>query len=172
MCHSVVQQRQASNTGKTWRKLSIQPSIFCHLSESRWWWQQTEKGSSDLLLLEDLEAVPGHMGYIIPSICFGPTLGPLKWASRRHPTQVAEPPQLALFSMKEQQFYSDLLPDVWPLPMTLRLSPDALQRKLISADYESLECLPFLGREALQTRRSGVGFFWTFEWGAETGAQF
>ncbi|MEQ2252927.1 hypothetical protein ILYODFUR_026849, partial [Ilyodon furcidens] len=91
------------------------------------------------------KAFPGQPRNIVPPACPGSSSGPLpggmcpehltREASRRHPNQIPEPPQLAPLDMEKQRLYSESLLDDRASHHTLRESPDALQRKLISAAF-------------------------------------
>lgn len=72
--------------------------------------------------------------YIIPPACSpSPTPGsPTSWtclenlqgeATRMHPNQILETPQLVVFDTEEQWFYSELPPDVWLLPLGVWVFP-------------------------------------------------
>ena len=73
------------------------------------------------LLVGDPEGFPGQKGHIIPPASPGSALGPppsrtcpenlQREATRRHPNQVPEPPQLTPFDAEEQRLYSELPPD-------------------------------------------------------------
>lgn len=67
------------------------------------------------LLLGDLEAFPGRMRYIISSACSSqlevPGI-PQSEASKGHPNQMLEPPELTPSNAKEQQFYFKVLLDI------------------------------------------------------------
>ncbi|XP_062311935.1 uncharacterized protein LOC134016604 [Osmerus eperlanus] len=91
--------------------------------------QQPKQGGPDFplpghfhqLFLGDPEAFPGQPRDIVPPACPGSSPGPLpsgtcpehltREASRWHPYQMPEPPQLAPLDAEEQRFYSEPLPD-------------------------------------------------------------
>ncbi len=78
-------------------------------------------GHINQLWMEDPKVFPGQCRDIISPPGSGPALGPLpSWtclkhlpreATRRHPYQMPEPPQLASFSTKEQQLHSEFVTD-------------------------------------------------------------
>ncbi|GAA6103505.1 uncharacterized protein LOC121641801 [Tachysurus ichikawai] len=89
--------------------------------------QQTKQGRPDFLLPRHVlqlfrgntEAFPGQPRDIVPSAYPGSTPGPPPgWicpehlpreASRRHPEQTQNPPQLTPLNVEEQRLYSELL---------------------------------------------------------------
>ncbi len=84
--------------------------------------QQSKQRCPDFLLLLRgyTEPFPGQSGDIIPPACPGSSPGsppggtlpehlPRK-ASKRHPEQMPEPPQLAPLDVEEQWLYSEILP--------------------------------------------------------------
>ena len=101
--------------------------VFIRLSGSG---SQPQQGNPDCplpshfhqLFWGDPKAFPGQPGDVIPPACPGsaPRSPPSRTclkdlpreASRRHPHQMPEPPQLAPLDMKEQRLYSESLPDV------------------------------------------------------------
>ncbi|KAL0146834.1 hypothetical protein M9458_057773, partial [Cirrhinus mrigala] len=81
------------------------------------------------LFRRNTEAFPGQPRDIVPPACPGSSPGPPpggtcpehlpREASRRHPEQMPEPPQLASLDVKEQRVYSELLPsDRAPHPIS------------------------------------------------------
>ncbi len=121
-------------------KLSIHPSI--HPSSSAY--PEPGRGGSSLsrdaqtsLSLDtsssssggDTEAFPGQPGDIVSPACPRSSPGPPpggtrpkhlpEKASRRHPEQMPEPPQLTPLDVEEQRLYSELLPSEWaPHPIS------------------------------------------------------
>ncbi|CAG5932572.1 unnamed protein product [Menidia menidia] len=108
---------------------SIHPSILLRLSGVGSRGQQPEQGNPDFplpghfgqLLRGDPEAFPGQPGHIVPPAGPGSSSGPSpggtspehlpREATRRHPEQMPEPPQLAPLHVEEQRLYSEPLPD-------------------------------------------------------------
>lgn len=79
-----------------------------------------------------LEAFSGQMRYIMPPANSGSAhRSPPRWSSETFKREVPVPPQLAPFNTKKQHFYAKLPVDAWT-PLSLRLSPATLQRKLLS----------------------------------------
>ncbi len=107
--------------------ISIHPSIVFRLSGAGSRGQQSKQRWPDfplprhflLLLRGNTEAFPGQSGDIIPAACPGsspesPPSGTCPEhlpgeASRRHPEQMPDPPQLAPRDVEEQLLYSELL---------------------------------------------------------------
>lgn len=95
--------------------------------------------SSPQVHLGDPEAFPGQMGCIFPPASSESVLGsPASWMCpqqlqrkppRSHSDQMPEQPQLAPF--RHEGAVSLLQAPSKPLTLSLRLSPDTLQRKLI-----------------------------------------
>ena len=126
------------------------PSIFFRLSRARSRGQLPEQGHPDLPLpghflqhfREDPKAFPGQPSNTVTPACPGSSSGSppsgtcqehlLREASRGHPKQMPEPPQLAPLDVEEQRLYSKLLPGEL-LILSLRERPATLRRKLISA---------------------------------------
>ena len=87
---------------------------------------------------------PGQMRYIIASAASGSATESLpselcpvnlqREASRRHPNQTPDPPQLAAFEAKEQQLYSELPRDA----RAQGLSPAIIWRKLVLGNSVAL----------------------------------
>lgn len=115
------------------------PSIhFCLLHSSRSRWYEAKQSSSEAysnfiqLLLGHPKVFPGQMGYGILLACSGyaPCMEDLhRKASSGNLSQTPEPTQLAPFSAKEQQFYSELLPEVCtylPVPYGWALTVNAV----------------------------------------------
>ncbi|KAL7836401.1 hypothetical protein AOLI_G00276850 [Acnodon oligacanthus] len=108
---------------------SIHPSILIRFSGSGSRGQQPKQRGPVLplprhllqLVRRDTEAFPRQSRDIIPPTCPGSSLGspPCRTclehlpreASRGHPHQMPEPPQLASLNMEEQRLYSEPLPN-------------------------------------------------------------
>ncbi len=108
--------------------LSIHPSIFFRLSGAGSRGQQSKQRCPDFplprhflqLFRGDTEAFPGQPGDIVAPACPSSSPGPPPGgtrpehlpgkASRRHPEQMPELPQLTPLDVEEQRLYSELLP--------------------------------------------------------------
>ncbi|MEQ2303907.1 hypothetical protein AMECASPLE_021542 [Ameca splendens] len=131
--------------------MSIHPSVVFHLSGVGSWGQQPKQRDPDFLLPNHLghlvrgnpKAFPSQPRNIVPPACPGSSSGPppsetcpeylTGETSRRHPNQMPEPPQLAPLDVRSSG--SPLSPSRMTelLILSLRESPDTLQRKLILA---------------------------------------
>jgi len=91
----------------------IHPSNFIRLSGVGSWRQQVQERNPDIPLPSNTpEAFSGQRGHIIPPTSPGSAPGPPpsrtcpkkppKEATRRHPYQMPEPPQLTFFDAEEQ----------------------------------------------------------------------
>ncbi len=110
---------------------SIHPSIFFRLSGAGSRGQQSKQRCPDFplhrhflqLFRGDTEAFRGQPGDIVSPACPRSSPGPPpggtrpehlpRKASRRHPVQMPDPPQLTPLDVEEQRLYSELLPSDW-----------------------------------------------------------
>ncbi len=111
--------------------MSIHSSIFFRLSGAGSRGQQSKQRCPDFplprhflqLFRGDTEAFPGQPGDIVSPACPRSSPGPPPGgtrpehlpgkASRRHPEQMPEPPQLTPLDVEEQRLYSELLLSDW-----------------------------------------------------------
>ncbi|KAM8748088.1 uncharacterized protein AB9X84_015870 isoform 2-T4 [Acanthopagrus schlegelii] len=109
------------------KEISIHPSILIRLSKPGSRGQLPEQGHPDFplpghflqLFREDPKAFPDQLGDIVTPACPGSSSGSPpggtcqehlpREASRGHPKQMPEPPQLAPLDVEEQRSYSELL---------------------------------------------------------------